>query len=363
MLLKTLIALCTVFATPVISALASESSIQTEASNCSSETAAVRQEWGDMTEQQRTAYIDAVLCLMSTPSIYPFGMVPGAKSHFDDFMAVHINNTLTIHISGIFLPWHREFVRLYEQALKEKCGYSGTQPYWNWSKWASDLIGSPLFNGGPTSLSGDGAYNASQGPYPIAEGVYLPRGTGGGCVTSGPFVNHTINFGPFSTDDAFEGIIPANWMDYTPHCFVRDLNNYVATMYGNNTVVDTLLAASTIGELQGNMTGFPATLAGLGPHPGIHISLGWALQDFFASPGDPAFYFHHGMVDRTWALWQAKDPKNRQMALNGTASLGNPVTSPAVTLDTVVEWGPLGPAKTVGELMDTMSGEYCYRYV
>ncbi|KAF7357228.1 Common central domain-containing protein [Mycena sanguinolenta] len=355
MLLKTLIALCTVFTNLAISVLASGSGRRADTSTCSPETAAVRQEWGDMTDPQRTAYIDAVLCLMSTPSVYSPGVVPGAKSHFDDFMAVHINNTLTIHISGIFLPWHREFVRLYEQALQQKC--IGTGP------------------GGRRSLR---ALSSTAAPPPspatvltmrhrvltrLPKAFTSPRGTGGGCVTGGPFVNHTINFGPFSTNDAFEGILPANWQDYTPHCFVRDLNDYVANMYGNTTIVDALLAASTIAEFQGNMTGYPATLAGLGPHPGIHISLGWALQDFFASPGDPAFYLHHGMVDRTWALWQEMDPENRQTALNGTASLGNPVTSPVVTLDTVVEWGPLGPAKTVGELMDIMSGEYCYRYV
>ncbi|KAJ7476987.1 tyrosinase central domain protein [Mycena galericulata] len=340
----------------------SESAVQTSAT-CTPETIALRQEWGSMTDPQRTAYIDAVLCLMSLPSIFSPGEVPGAKSHFDDFIAVHINQTLNIHISGIFLPWHREFVHLYEQALQQKCGYKGTQPYWNWPLWASDLIGSPLFNGGPTSLSGDGAYNASQGPYPIAEGVYLPRGTGGGCVLGGPFVNHTINFGPFNTNEAFEGILPANWQAYTPHCFVRDLNNYVASLYGNDGVVAALLGAETMAEFQGNMTGFPATLAGLGPHPGYHIALGFSLQDFFASPGDPAFYFHHGMVDRTWTLWQAMDPKKRQTALNGTESLGNPPTSPTVTLDTVINWGPLGKAKAVGNLMNTLSGEYCYRYV
>jgi tyrosinase len=176
-------------------------------------------------------------------------------------------------------------------------------------------------------------------------------------------VKHTINLGPFDTQDAFEGILRPNWMDFTPHCFVRDLNNFVASIYGNDTVVDDLMASETMAEFQGKLTGFPSTFAGLGPHPGIHIALGLSLQDFFASPGDPAFYLHHGMADRTWALWQAKDPKGRQTALNGTASLGNPTTSPIVTLDTIIEWGVLGKPKTVGELMNTIGGDLCYRYV
>ena len=43
--------------------------------------------------------------------------LPGAKTRYDDLIVIHINQTLSIHLSGIFLPWHREFVWLYEKAL------------------------------------------------------------------------------------------------------------------------------------------------------------------------------------------------------------------------------------------------------
>jgi hypothetical protein len=46
----------------------------------------------------------------------------------DDFVATHINQTLTIHYTGNFLSWHRYFTWLYEQALQTECGYTGTQP-------------------------------------------------------------------------------------------------------------------------------------------------------------------------------------------------------------------------------------------
>ena len=49
---------------------------------------------------ERKAYTDAVLCLMKKPSrlakIDPT-IAPGAKSLYDDYVAVHMNNTLTIH--------------------------------------------------------------------------------------------------------------------------------------------------------------------------------------------------------------------------------------------------------------------------
>lgn len=49
----------------------------------------------------------------------------GARTRYDDFVAVHINNTRTIHATGNFLPYHRQLVALYESALINECGYLG----------------------------------------------------------------------------------------------------------------------------------------------------------------------------------------------------------------------------------------------
>lgn len=49
---------------------------------------------------ERKAYTDAVLCLMTKPSrlarIDP-AIAPGAKTLYDDYVAVHMNNTFSIH--------------------------------------------------------------------------------------------------------------------------------------------------------------------------------------------------------------------------------------------------------------------------
>lgn len=50
-----------------------------------------------MAEADRKAYTDAVTCLQSLPAQTPSDLVPGAKSRYDDFVAVHMNQTLTIH--------------------------------------------------------------------------------------------------------------------------------------------------------------------------------------------------------------------------------------------------------------------------
>lgn len=81
-----------------------------------------------MSKSDKKAYIAAVKCLQSAPALTPSSVVPGAKTRFDDFVATHINQTLTIHYTGNFLSWHRYYTWVYERALQEECGYQGTQP-------------------------------------------------------------------------------------------------------------------------------------------------------------------------------------------------------------------------------------------
>lgn len=140
---------------------------------------------------ERKAYIKAVQCLASKPPKTPTSLVPGVRNRYDDFVATHINQTLSIHGTGNFLSWHRYFTWAYEQVLRDECGYTGTQPYYNWAWWAADPKKSPVFDGSETSISGDGAYVANRSgvciPSPQACGIELPPARGGGCVESGPF--------------------------------------------------------------------------------------------------------------------------------------------------------------------------------
>lgn len=82
---------------------------------------------------------------------------------------------------GNFLSWHRYFTWSYEQALKAECGYNGTQPYWDWGRWADDPEKSPIFDGTETSMSGNGLKVTH------AATSVGPAQNGGGCVTTGPF--------------------------------------------------------------------------------------------------------------------------------------------------------------------------------
>ena len=78
--------------------------------------------------------------------------------------------------------------------LRNECGYEGTFPYYDWARYAEDPKSGPFFDGSASSMSGDGEYilgrNSSCFPWDGIAGpcfMHLEPGTGGGCVTSGPF--------------------------------------------------------------------------------------------------------------------------------------------------------------------------------
>lgn len=201
---------------------------------------------GQLAPVERKAFTDAELCLQRMPS--QLDARYNSRSYYDDFVAVHINQTLGIHDDGIFLPWHREFIHLFEQALQKYCGYTGNLPYWNWPEWAASLSTSPLFDGSAYSLSGDG-YPQGNETYMINENV-IPHGSGGGCVMSGPFVDYTVIYGYFNFSDVFyfNGTLPPWAFDTNERCFNRDLNTYVATRGTSQSVVDKLLASQTFSD-------------------------------------------------------------------------------------------------------------------
>lgn len=80
-----------------------------------------------LSSAEKQAYIEAVKCLQDAPAQLA-DKYPGSASRFDDYTAVHIDLTEKYHFAGPLLPWHRLFVKQYEDDLKGTCGYEGTQP-------------------------------------------------------------------------------------------------------------------------------------------------------------------------------------------------------------------------------------------
>ncbi|KAF4181424.1 hypothetical protein CNMCM7927_000660 [Aspergillus lentulus] len=324
--------------------------------SCTPLTATVRREWGSLSKQERKEYTDAVLCLASKPSKLDPAFAPGARSRFDDFVAVHINQTWFIHGTGNFLTWHRYFTWAYEQALRNECGYTGYQPYWAWNKYADDPRNSPMFDGSDYSMSGDGSYIPHNGSE-AAPGIVLTPGNGGGCVFSGPFKNFTVNLGPVFPSLKVPGIVAQNGtgMNYNPRCLRRDISKDAASWTTTKHVVDLIDGQDNIFDFQNRMQGdYPNGYLGI--HSGGHYTVGGDPGgDFFVSPGDPAFYLHHAAIDRVFWTWQNQDPKARTYVVAGQTVLPTLVPdAPNATLDDIVDMSSaLAPPRTIRQLLDT----------
>lgn len=132
---------------------------------------------------EKKDYIRAVKCLWELPPRGP-PEFSAAQNHFDDFVAIHINLTDFIHGTGNFLTWHRYLIHIWEENLRNDCGYKGTLPYWNWFKYQDNLSASPVFDGSETSMGGDGEYFPHNGSLVGAGQVWLPPGKGGGVSQS-----------------------------------------------------------------------------------------------------------------------------------------------------------------------------------
>ncbi|KAH8761022.1 hypothetical protein F5883DRAFT_618954 [Diaporthe sp. PMI_573] len=349
-----------------LAALKAAEGNSTSPGGCSLSNAAVRKDWAALSADEKKDYIGAVQCLLTLPSKSDPTFAPGARSRYDDFVAVHINQTLSIHGTGNFLTWHRYVTYAYETALREECGYQGYQPYWNWFDYTDDLTKSPLFDGSETSMSGDGAYLAHNGSVSGTGNIFLPSGNGGGCVKSGPFANMTVRLGPVSP--GMVGLQPSNSSDgplgYNPRCLSRDLGSYTTSTWFtpenllNITVGD---ASSSIelfqNELQGRFgDGF------LGMHASGHMAVGGEASDLFSSINDPSFWFHHSMVDYVYWIWQALH-LDQAATIAGTITILNQPPSRNTSTADIIELGVNAPSVTIEDLLNTLGeSPLCYIY-
>ncbi|PVH90493.1 Di-copper centre-containing protein, partial [Periconia macrospinosa] len=150
-----------------------------------------RQAWHTLSNSQKQEYINAELCLMQKPSKLN---LPGCKTRYDELQAVHQTQAYATHFVGAFLPFHRLFIQSHEDALRNECGYTGYQPYWQEQLDAGKFSQSILFD--PVSgFGGDGSGR-------------------GNCITTGPFANYTNSIGP--------------GYQITNHCIDRRINNQIS---------------------------------------------------------------------------------------------------------------------------------------
>ncbi|KAF4568167.1 hypothetical protein EYR40_010436 [Pleurotus pulmonarius] len=271
----------------------------------------VRKEWRTLSAQDKARYIGAVKCLQALPARTNF---TGVRTRFDDFQALHVSLVLEIHLVGQFLPWHRRMLHVYEKALREECGYTGAQPYWDWTRDADNatsVADSPIFD----PVFGFGGNGIDVPGYAGLFGnLSIPGWTGGGCITDGPFASYNLSIGP--------GTLVTN------HCLTRAFSELGVAFVRSAQVA--------------NATKQPS------------------FELFRIELEDPVFYLHHSNLDRIWWEWQSMDLKARLRDISGRRSINPPVVN--VTLDFKLKMDVLADVMPIRDVMDLRASPMCYTY-
>jgi tyrosinase len=245
----------------------------------------VRKEWRELTDAEKAEYIRAAICLRELPK-EKYAAIDAVTTRMDDLVYTHFSLNNDIHFVANFLPWHRWYTKLHEHLLRSECGFTGTQPYWDWSidADAEDTINSPVFDP-VTGFGGDGKRTGSDVPG-------FQR-----CVVDGPFANTnlTLAMGWPNMND------PGNRL----HCFTREFNGGLGTDGEGNQILGDMQATAYNSRVMNTIYGFDTysdmseMLEGL-PHAQIH-SIIFGDMGPATSPNEPLFFLHHANVDRVWA--------------------------------------------------------------
>ncbi|KAF8155707.1 tyrosinase [Crassisporium funariophilum] len=306
-----------------------------------------RREWRTLNTDEKAEYIGAVKCLQQRPAfdlIYP----EAVRTRFDEFQATHMTIADKVHHTGQFLPWHRRFLQIYETALRDECGYTGANPYWDWTQDAEEgksLINAPVFD--PiTGFGGNGVPGTyTLPPDPVhASKLYNPEAFVG-CVADGPFATYTLRLGPGKM--------------VTDHCLVRGIDDKYKEFITSSAVANTT-KSETYELFRIELEGATVTPTHK-MHDGGHLAIGGDMSNFYSSPGDPLFYLHHANIDRVWWQWQLMNP-SRMFEISG-GSIPKPPFTPDVTLEYQLDTGRLGKPVPIRDVMNINREPNCYTYV
>jgi tyrosinase len=177
----------------------------------------------------------------------------------------------------------------------------------------------------------------------------------------------TVNVGPLS--QSVPGVPPnpqADGLGYNPRCIRRDVNKNYATLTRANYTYDLITKNNNVYWMQTVMEG-QLDMGLLGVHISGHQTIGGdPAGDFYSSPGDPAFWLHHGMIDRVWWIWQNLDLEKRLKDVSMTMTMFNNPPTRNGTLEDSFDLGLLAGEWKMKDLMSTLGGlggEMCYVYV
>lgn len=122
-------------------------------------------------------------------------------------------------------------------------------------------------------MSGNGEYIANKSDVILGGNglpeIPIPAGSGGGCVTSGPFKNMKVNLGPVALGlPGGATVSNGDGLSYNPRCLKRDLTNFTNQKWANATGITSLILKNRdIESFQMEMQGVPGS-GNIGVHGG-----------------------------------------------------------------------------------------------
>lgn len=295
----------------------------------------VRKNAASLTAEEWSRFMGAVIALKHT-------FAPGSElSVYDTFVAIHLGVT---RLSGAqnrdgahggpgFLPWHREYIRRFEQAL-QSVDSRVTLPYWNWGLGDLPQTSSLLQDSRLGTMGSGGASNFE--------------------LETGYLAENPNAFNPMGWE-----IHP----DLRPFGSALQRNPTLNTGPGwpSATTVTNILAETSFHNFRPSLEGVHGTM---------HIRIGRDMSQM-TSPNDPIFFLHHCQVDRIWAMWQRDHPGSANynpMALAGPGHvLGQPMwpwdagaSASTAGVDDLLPSYPESDVVRPDDVLDHHALGYCY---
>ena len=283
----------------------------------------------------RKGFVDAILALKRARSPYSSSL-----NYYDQFVqwhkdryvcdpAAHLDTSTMpmVHAGPLFLPWHRELLLRFENALREVSGKPLTVPYWDWTDPESVNPDNPHsvfrddFMGGSGSPSEE--YAVTTGPFRKGEWT-LNVHPEGAFWASSRTVYLTRNLGNVSmlpTKADVDEALEADEYDVPPFNLTSDRRQSFRNALEGERPANTMACGADgwIGP-RPNDPGTPGTSNRFTLHNMVHIWVGGVISQgdprtarrgtmiLPTAPNDPVFFLLHANVDRLWSLWQARHP-------------------------------------------------------
>jgi tyrosinase len=280
----------------------------------------VRKDVKELSAQERRQFVEAVLKLKSVRSPYDPSL-----SYYDQFVAWHLTlsrchpddlqmrHAMSGHGGPMFLPWHREFVLLFENALRDVSGSDVTVPYWDWTDpqstravFADDFMGG---DGNPN----DG-FAVTTGPFRKGQWqlVVQPIGLEWSSSATSYITRRLGRPDELPRPDDVRSALAAPLYDAAPYDMHSDPSmSFRNALEGWRPPLPALMACGPDGVVAAWPR--PGSLAlhnlvhqwvGGVLAPGAGVKVFGTMLTLPTSPNDPVFFLHHANIDRIWARWQ-----------------------------------------------------------